>query len=217
MVPSTVRPAVAVLLAVGLVSACRSAAPDAGPRVIQPGAPGEAAREIDPGEAVATLPHTPADVQFMRGMIAHHLQALEMTALVPERTTRSDILLLAQRIAASQDDEIALMKKWLRDRGEAVPDAHAHHAGDHARMPGMLTAAQMERLTVSSGEEFDRLFLAAMVIHHEGALSMVAELFATPGAAQETDVFMFASHVEADQRMEITRMHRMLRAGPARE
>jgi uncharacterized protein (DUF305 family) len=182
-------------------------------RIVRPGAPGEAGRVVGVDSIGPPLRHTAADVEFMKGMIAHHLQAIEMVALVQDRASRPDLRLLGQRIAASQNDEIELMEKWLRDRGEEPPGRHAHHHGDHTRMPGMLTPEQMARLAAARGPEFDRLFLAAMIIHHEGALAMVADLFNTPGAAQEEEIFTFASHVEADQRIEIARMHRMLRAG----
>jgi uncharacterized protein (DUF305 family) len=158
---------------------------------------------------------TSPDVRFIRGMLAHHAQALEMTALVPARTTRQDIRLLAERIDVSQRDEIAVMERWLRARGEAVPaaGAHAHHGGDHPRMPGMLTSEEMARLAAATGAEFERLFLELMIRHHEGALVMVAELFASPGGGQESEMFQIASDVDADQRAEIARMQRML-AGP---
>ena len=160
--------------------------------------------------------HTPADVAFITGMIAHHAQALEMTALVPSRSTRDDVRMMAERIDVSQRDEIALMEQWLRARGEPVPSAdsaHAHHGGHHARMPGMLSAQEMASLGQATGQEFDRLFLELMIRHHEGALAMVAELFATPGGGQQSSVYHIASEVDADQRNEIDRMRTML-AGP---
>lgn len=160
--------------------------------------------------------HGEADVRFVTGMIGHHAQALEMVALVPDRATRDDVRMMAERIAVSQRDEIALMERWLRARGEPVPGAdstHAHHGGAHAHMPGMLTAEEMQRLAAASGAEFDRLFLELMIRHHEGALAMVAELFGTRGGGQESAVFHIASEVDADQRMEIDRMRTML-AGP---
>lgn len=147
-----------------------------------------------------------ADIAFMQGMIEHHRQALAMTALVPDRTENRTIRLLADRIEVSQRDEIARMARWLNDRGRAE---HHGGAGDHSRMPGMLTAEQMARLESASGDEFDRLFLDFMIQHHEGALVMVADLFATPGAGQEPQIFQFASEVDSDQRMEIERMYRV--------
>ena len=169
--------------------------------------------------------YTAADVRFMQGMIGHHAQALEMVALVPGRSTRRDITLIAERIRVSQETEISTMQQWLRSRGEAVPTflagaVHAHddgmpaglgHAGmDHDLMPGMLTHAQMDQLVAASGAEFDRLFLEGMIRHHQGALQMVAELFASQGGGQEPQVFGFASDVDADQRAEIARMQAVL-------
>jgi uncharacterized protein (DUF305 family) len=151
-----------------------------------------------------------ADVRFMQDMIVHHAQATEMTALVAARAARDDIRLLARRIERSQEDELARMRSWLRARGAAVPDEHAHHAQTHAAMPGMASADELARLRAASGAAFDRLFLELMIRHHEGALVMVAQLFATPGAGHEAELFQFASHVDADQRMEIERMRRML-------
>ena len=161
--------------------------------------------------------HGEADVRFVRGMIPHHAQALEMVALVPERAASDAVKLMSERIAVSQRDEIALMERWLRDRGQPVPgadSAHAHHGGAHQAMPGMLTPEEMQRLAAASGPEFDRLFLELMIRHHQGALVMVAELFATPGGGEASDVFNLASEVDADQRMEIDRMRAMRARGP---
>jgi uncharacterized protein (DUF305 family) len=147
----------------------------------------------------------------MQGMIGHHAQALEMVALLRSRTNREDMRLLARRIELSQADEITLLQRWLQMRGDQVPDAHAHHAAGATLMPGMLTPEEMGRLEAATGQEFDRLFLEFMVKHHEGALVMVSELFSSPGAGQESDIFAFATDVDADQRIEIARMGAMLR------
>jgi uncharacterized protein (DUF305 family) len=148
----------------------------------------------------------------MQGMSAHHAQALAMTDLVPARTSREDLRLLAERIAVTQRAEIAAMQRWLRARGETVPDAaHAHH-GPHAAMPGMLTAEELARLGAATGTGFERLFLQLMIRHHEGALAMVRALFGSPGAGQESELFRLASDVEADQRAEIARMRALLGA-----
>ena len=190
---------------------CRSATP-ASPQIIQPGAPGQASRVVDAAAAadVSKVPFTPADVRFMQGMIGHHAQALDMTALVATRSSSDAIRKLAQRIELSQADEITMMQEWLTGRGQKVPDQHAHHAPGATLMPGMLTAEEMARLAQATGPEFDRLFLEFMIKHHEGALTMVQDLFAQPGAGQESDVFAFASDVDADQRMEIDRMRAAL-------
>ena len=133
-----------------------------------------------------------------------------MAALVYQNSQSDDMKLLAKRIEVSQIDEINMMKDWLTARREILPDQHAHHAGDHALMPGMLTQAEMKRLASASGAEFDRLFLEGMIKHHIGALTMVKELFETPGAGQDAEIFAFASDVDADQSMEIDRMAAML-------
>ena len=146
----------------------------------------------------------------MEDMITHHAQAVEMTALLRTRTARADMRLLAGRIEASQEDEIAFMRRWLEARGHAAPDAHAHQDHGGMLMPGMLTAEEMTRLASAAGPDFDRLFLEGMIKHHAGALDMVASLFVAPGAGQETEIFAFASDVDADQRIEIGRMQSML-------
>ena len=155
--------------------------------------------------------HTAADVRFMQGMIAHHAQAIEMTDLLATRTRSNDMRKLAQRIEVSQADEIRMMREWLTERRAPLPDPHAHHAPGAPLMPGMVSPQDMQRLAAASGPEFDKLFLELMIRHHEGALVMVRELFATPGAAQEAEIFAFASDVDADQRMEIQRMAGMLK------
>jgi uncharacterized protein (DUF305 family) len=196
-----------------LAASCRTAGGSSGTQIVQPGAPGEASRVIPVEKAVdlSQVEHTPADVEFMQSMIGHHAQALEMTALLPSRTSREDMKLLGKRIELSQADEIKMMQTWLTDRGQTVPDAHAHHAHGAKLMPGMLTPEEMKRLEAATGAEFDRLFLEFMIKHHEGALVMVKELFSKNGAGQESEMFAFASDVEADQQMEIDRMFAMLK------
>lgn len=174
---------------------------------------------------------TPADVRFMTNMIAHHAQALTMTNLVPSRSANESIRTLAARIHNAQADEIAGMQRWLGNRDLSVPElhdvngtvmvhapaaatgamAHAQH-DDHSGMPGMLSEAQLAELAAARGTAFDRLFLSLMIAHHNGAVSMVSELFATDGAGQDTDVFRFASDVQVDQRTEVARMQLMLEA-----
>lgn len=194
---------------------CPHAANAQSPRIVQPGAPGHPTREISASDATdaSGVRHTAADVTFMQGMLGHHAQALEMTALLPARTTREDLRALARRIEASQSDEMAMMRAWLAERGEASPEAHAHH-GPGALMPGMLTPDEMQRLREAQGVAFERLFLEGMIRHHEGALTMVRDLFATPAAGQEPELFAFASDVEADQAMEIRRMRALVKELP---
>lgn len=150
-----------------------------------------------------------ADVAFMRGMIAHHAQAIEMTRLVPDRTARPDLLTLARRIDASQQTETVQMQSWLRKRGLPFTDSTSLH---HEHMPGMLSEADLAALRAARGPNFERLFLELMIRHHEGALSMLRALQATPGAGEEAELFMLGSSIDADQRAEIARMRTMLSA-----
>jgi uncharacterized protein (DUF305 family) len=199
------------LFALMLLSSCRSAS-DERPALVQPGAPGEATRVITAVQAADTsaIQATGTDLRFMQGMIAHHAQALEMTALLPSRTAREDMRLLAKRIELSQADEIGMMQRWLKRRGAVVPDAHAHHEHGGLLMPGMLTPEEMSRLEAATGPAFDRLFLESMIRHHDGALTMVHDLFAAAGAGQDPEMYAFASDVDADQRIEIDRMSALL-------
>ena len=194
------------------VAALAVAAEAAAQVVIQPGAPGQPSRELSASERPKSVPsrHTPGDTRFMQGMIGHHAQAVEMVALLKTRTEREDLRMLGLRIEVSQNDEIKMMKRWLEARGESVPSEHAHHMPG-GLMPGMLTDAEMAKLRAAKGAEFDRLFLEGMIRHHGGALIMVQELQSSPGAMQEAEIADFASHVDADQRMEILRMNTMLR------
>ena len=208
------------IAAAGAVSCGPASAPRSDGRLIQPGAPGEQSRTVTPEQAAANRPrHTDADVRFMQDMITHHAQAVEMTTLLKTRSNSEDMQKLAQRIELSQDDEMRMMKAWLTARGAALSDPHAHHThaplrqgsgGQAGLMRGMASPEEMQRLASLKGTEFDRLFLELMIKHHEGALTMVEELFATPGAGQESEIFAFASDVNADQRMEIRRMGQML-------
>ncbi|MGZ3331775.1 MAG: DUF305 domain-containing protein [Gemmatimonadaceae bacterium] len=176
-----------------------------------------------PASAQKPPSYTAADVRFMQGMIGHHAQALAMTALIPTRSSRQDIRMLGQRITVSQKDEIAMMQQWLRDRHQQVPARDAQPqamAGNSMNMPGMamsdtlmpgmLTSEQLAELAKTTGDEFDKLFLADMIRHHEGALVMVKSLLGTTGSGQEAEVFRFASEVDSDQRAEIARMNALL-------
>ncbi|MBX6363896.1 MAG: DUF305 domain-containing protein [Gemmatimonadetes bacterium] len=167
----------------------------------------------------ARMRYTDADVRFMTGMIGHHAQALVMAGFAPSHGASPSVQTLAARIINAQRDEIATMQTWLRDRGQPVPEVHIMgselmiHGVDHdMTMPGMLTPEQMRQLDAARGAEFDRLFLTFMIQHHNGALTMVRELFATDGAGQDEAVFKFANDVQVDQKTEIARMERMLSA-----
>ena len=186
------------------------------PAVVQPGAPGMPSRSLPPNTHATAAQASPADIAFMQGMIMHHGQAVEMTALIPSHTENSVVRLLGARISSSQSDEMNFMKRWLVSRGEPVSTA-MHGMSDMemsgkqtAAMPGMLTAAQMTALRRAKGAAFDRLFLAGMIQHHGGALTMVKSLFNSPGAGQDADLFNFATDADNTQRAEINIMQHML-------
>ena len=186
------------------------------PVVVQPGAPGKPTRSLPSTMRAKLPPASPADVQFMQGMIMHHAQAVEMTALMESHTENKDLRSLGARISRSQSDEIKFMKRWLATRGQPVSETMhdmTHMNMSHesmALMPGMLTAEQMEALRKARGEEFDRLFLSGMIQHHGGALTMVKDLFDTAGAGQDAELFNFATDVDSGQRAEIRIMQSML-------
>jgi uncharacterized protein (DUF305 family) len=180
-----------------------------GAPVIVPGRPGEAARTAAPGEKVNTgvVAANAADVRFVQRMIPHHQQALEMAALVMERTSDQDLRGLADRIDAAQGPEISVMRSWLRTRGLPVAPG-GHGAIGHEQMPGMATAEQLDRLKAASGAAFDRLFLQLMIAHHQGALTMATEVLRS---GVEATVYRLALDVNATQSAEITRMREMQR------
>jgi uncharacterized protein (DUF305 family) len=165
----------------------------------------------------ARYPYTAADIHFMSAMISHHAQAIVMAAWAPTHDASDAVRRLAERIVNGQQDEIATMQRWLRDRRQPVPEARAtgmkmtHGGVEHEMlMPGMLTADQMMQLDAARGKEFDRLFLTFMIQHHKGAVSMVKDLFGSYGAGLDETVFKFASDVNVDQSTEIERMQTML-------
>lgn len=168
-------------------------------------------------------PYVRADVKFMEGMIHHHAQAILIAKWAPSHGASESVRKLCERIVVAQRDEIMLMSTWLKGRNETVPAAdtlgeHTNMPGmDHSSMmmPGMLTPPQVAQLDSARGRNFDRLFLKYMIQHHQGALTMVHELFGSQGAAQDGTVYRFASDVEADQNAEIERMTLMLAAIPS--
>jgi uncharacterized protein (DUF305 family) len=194
-----------------------------GALVVQPGAPGQATTTL-PTETMGVAEGKPlkADVGFMQGMVMHHGQAVEMTALIPTHTTNLELQELGKRISISQTDEMRYMKSWLKARGLPVSDAsmddpdmagmdHSHMDTSMPMMPGMLTPAQMDALRKANGEEFDRLFLQGMIQHHRGALVMVKDLFNSPGAGQDSQLFDFATDVDNTQKAEIGIMQGLLK------
>jgi uncharacterized protein (DUF305 family) len=223
---------VASLFAVFFSLAVRAQQSDtAPPVVVQPGVPGAPSKTL-PSSTRATLPpRSAADVEFMQGMIVHHAQAVEMTAMISGRTQNKDLRSLGARISSSQSDEIKFMKRWLATRGESVSKTmpempgmdmshgtnshdtvpqHTMPHGTMALMPGMLTPQQMEALKKAKGAEFDHLFLVGMIQHHNGALTMVKDLFNTAGAGQDAELFNFATDADNAQRAEIRIMENML-------
>ncbi|MFI5233478.1 MAG: DUF305 domain-containing protein [Gemmatimonadales bacterium] len=165
----------------------------------------------------ARLPYTDADIYFMKGMIAHHAQAIVMAKWAPTHGASESVRTLCARIINAQGDEITLMQQWLRDRNQVVPAAvpapmkmKMNGTEMEMLMPGMLTDAQLAQLDSARGSDFDKLFLKDMIQHHRGAVSMVKDLFATAGAGQDQTVFKFATDVNVDQTTEIARMQHML-------
>lgn len=186
------------------------------PVVVQPGAPGKPSRKLPPSTTAKLPPQSQKDVEFMQGMIMHHAQAVEMTALIPSHTQNKELRTLGARISSSQSDEIKFMKRWLTARGEPVSMPMPAMSGMNMShqsmplMPGMLTPEQMEALRKAKDAEFDHLFLTGMIQHHNGALTMVKDLFDTAGAGQDAELFNFATDVDSGQRAEIRIMQAML-------
>ena len=193
------------------------------PVVVQPGAPGKPSRTLPPSTRATLPPRSHADVEFMQGMIMHHAQAVEMTALIASHTENKVLRSLGAKISSSQSDEIKFMQRWLAARGEPISMATQGMPGmdmprqPMALMPGMLTPEQMEALRKARGAEFERLFLNGMIQHHNGALIMVKDLFDTAGAGQDAELFNFATDVDTGQRAEIRIMQNMLERKPLEE
>jgi uncharacterized protein (DUF305 family) len=205
-------------LSLVLAAACGSVLTAAAqqPAIVQPGAPGQPSHRLPPDAHATAPPQSPTDTAFMQGMIMHHSQAVEMTALISSHTGNPELRALGARISSSQSDEINFMRRWLAARGEpqsmampGMPEMDMH-AQPMAAMPGMLTATQMNALRHANGPAFDRLFLTGMMQHHNGALTMVNDLFSTRGAGQDADLSLFATDADNTQRAEIAIMQSML-------
>ena len=206
------------------LTVCAQQANPATPVIVQPGAPGKPTQTLPSSTRAMLPPRSPKDVEFMQGMIMHHAQAVEMTALIEARTENKDLRLLGARISHSQAEEIKFMRRWLEARGEPVSlpmpkmsgmDMSGMNMSSHPMlMPGMLTPEQMEALKRAKGAEFDRLFLTGMIQHHGGALVMVKDLFDTAGAGQDAELFNFTTDVDSGQRAEIRIMQTMLQEKP---
>src|ERR1700688_1769766 len=190
------------------------------PVVVQPGAPGKPSKTLPPSTKATLPPRSQADVDFIQGMIMHHCQTIVMTALIASHTENQDLRLLGARISRSQSDEIKFMRRWLGARGESLSMPASEMPGMEPGMdmshqppplmPGMLTPQQMAELRKAKGAKFDRLFLTGMIQHHNGALTMVHDLFDTAGAGQDADLFNFATDADNSQRAEIRIMETML-------
>ncbi|MFE3827397.1 DUF305 domain-containing protein [Streptomyces sp. NPDC059092] len=204
--------AAAAALAVLALGACDSGDDKAaetkaeqGPGVVAPGKPGEPARTLSPEEAKKAAPDdTPnsADFTYAQMMIVHHAQALDMTALVPERAESTQVKRLAARISAAQEPEIDVMEAWLKNNGGAK-EQHSH---DHGTMPGMATEAQLTQLRAAKGNAFDELFLKLMITHHQGAVTM-----ATEAVSDGNNILVgeMANEVISQQTVEMNRMRSM--------
>ena len=200
---------------------CQQGGTPGSPVIVQPGAPGQGNKALTPKTAKADVrPPSKPDIDFMQGMIMHHNQAVEMTELLKTRSQDPEVLELGKKIDVSQTDEMRWMKQWLTDRGLPVSAPMDMGGMDMPgmdmssmmpAMPGMLTAAQMDALRKASGPTFDHLFLTGMIQHHTGALTMVKQLFANPGAGQDPQLFDFASDVDNTQQAEIDYMQHMLK------
>jgi uncharacterized protein (DUF305 family) len=175
--------------------------------------------ESTAGSTTNPAPYGEPDVHFMSRMIHHHAQAMLLASWAPSHGAGPALRTLAERITVSQRDEILAMQRWLRERGLPVPGGDPSHSMmhgiEHTPMPGMLTHEQLAQLDRARGADFDRLFLAYMIQHHQGAVSMVDELLRSAPSARDSFVFRFASDVHADQTAEINRMVRMLATLPA--
>ena len=208
--------AIGALALLGVLTLPASSQQASPPVVVQPGAPGQPSKTLPPSTRPSVPKLSPADVAFMQGMIMHHSQAVEMTALIDSHTQNKDVRSLGAKISRSQSDEIRFMQRWLVARGQPVsmampgmPDMDM--AGNPLEpMPGMLTPEQMEALEKAKGADFDHLFLTGMIQHHKGALAMVKDLFDTAGAGQDADLFDFATDADNTQRAEIKIMQNML-------
>jgi len=206
-----------LLLALSVVAACATASPAEHQQSAQVAIAPVTRTGVTDTTPTGQRAYTAADIEFMSGMISHHAQAIVMSRWAPTHGASPALLILTERVINAQQDEIAAMQRWLRDRQQPVPEARPTgmrmmmNGVEHDMlMPGMLTEAQMKQLDQARGKEFDRLFLTFMIQHHRGAVTMVNDLFATNGAAQDITVFKMASDITADQTTEIERMQKML-------
>jgi len=158
-------------------------------------------------ESSAAAPNNAADVTFVSGMIPHHEQAVEMSALVPQRSTNPEVIKLAADISAAQEPEIQTMKGFLAQWNAGEGTGHEGH--DMGAMTGMVDDGSMAKLETLKGADFDKLWLTSMIGHHEGAVTMAKTEIADGANA---DAKALASHIVTAQEAEIAQMKQMVAA-----
>src|SRR5882757_1686482 len=197
-----------------LLSACTSPASDEHANHQQ----GSESSQSSPAEQPAGF--NDKDVDFATNMIPHHQQAVEMAAMVPDRSTNPAVLKLAADISAAQGPEIETLKVFLVQWKEGTdtnpeapetsgsPDSHGGHGGmDPMEMQGMIDAAAIANLASLKGPEFDKLWMQSMISHHEGAIEMAnAEI----AGGANVDAKSLAQQIVTAQQGEITQMKQML-------
>jgi uncharacterized protein (DUF305 family) len=146
------------------------------------------------------------DVAFATNMIPHHQQAVELSALVPDRSTNAQLVALAQQVSAAQQPEIDVMKVFLVQWNEN-PDTNSGHAGHGNTMKGMVDAATMTKLQSLNGQEFDKLWLESMIGHHQGAIEMAKAEIANGDNVDAKDL---AKNIVTTQEAEIGQMKQMV-------
>ncbi len=215
------------VLAFGLV-ACSSEEPaerdraEARSKILQPGRPGEGNETLDPNTVLGEPSTNETDVAFMQMMVPHHAQALEMSELAQSRARDGQVVAISRRIKGAQGPEIVSMSSWLQSRDLEVPesmedaasmdmsrgDHSGHEGGDDSggaamAMHGMLSEREMTDLARARGREFDRLFIAGMIRHHEGAVAMARDEME---AGSDQLALELAADVAAGQQAEISRL-----------
>lgn len=175
---------------------------------------GSEEHRVDADESVGTA--QPAgfnadDYAFATNMIPHHEQAIELSALVPERSTNQELIALANQITAAQQPEINALRVFLVQWDENPEDNASHGTGGHNdQMQGMVDDATMAKLRSLKGAEFDTLWLQSMISHHRGAIEMAKAEVAN---GQNVDIKTMAQTMIDAQQAEINQMNQMLEGG----
>jgi uncharacterized protein (DUF305 family) len=166
-----------------------------------------------------------AEAGFSRDMSVHHAQAVEMAVTVRDNTGDTQVRTLALDIVLTQQNQIGRMQDWLiqwrlpmtgaRPAMAWMAGAPGHGSGHAAAtfrpgqpMPGMATAAELQRLRAARGEAAETLFLTLMIRHHRGGVAMAGAVLQR---TERTDVRDLARSMVAGQQAEIGAMQRMLR------